>query len=232
MNALALFPAITTDKVWIHDQLAGLLDLVVDQVPEMGMTYRDLSGLLPAEAPRRDEVSAPGSAAAPHCATRARSDQLVRELEAAELVVIGAPIGHHPVAPALAEWSRRAATSKAYGAPLYAMGLHPELQAWFSHVIRADRTFRYTAQGPRGLLEGKKALVLAAHTGPWHSEAMTAHQIHCIHTQLQFMGISEIATIVSDRDANPARRPRFWKPAAPQELGVPVAGQAQPRMAA
>ncbi|WP_292932521.1 NAD(P)H-dependent oxidoreductase [Novosphingobium sp. PASSN1] len=228
MNALALFPAITTDKVWIHDQLAGLLERVADHVPAMEIAYRDLSGLLPAAADRQDAHSAAGGDASSPCATRARSDQLVGEIEAAELVVIGAPIGHHPVSPALAEWSRRAATSKGYGAPLYAMGLHPQLQAWFSHVIRADRTFRYTAQGPRGLLGGKKALVLAAHTGPWHSEAMTAHQVHCIHTQLQFMGINEIATIVSDRDANPARRPRLWQPQI-EPSGGP---QLEPRIAA
>lgn len=228
MNALALFPAITADKVWIHEQLAGLLERVADHVPAMEITYRDLSGLLPAAAARQDAHSAAGAGASTPCATRARSDQLVREIEAAELVVIGAPIGHHPVSPALAEWSRRAVASKGYGAPLYAMGLHPQLQAWFSHVIRADRTFRYTAQGPRGLLEGKKALVLAAHTRPWHSEAMTAHQVHCIHTQLQFMGINEIATIVSDRDANPARRPRLWQSQAEPSGGPEL----EPRMAA
>jgi len=126
MNALALIPAVTPNKLWIHDQLAGILGLVAEHVPDLAVTYRDLACL----ADTRQ--SCPGT--------------LVEELEAAELLVVGAPIGHHPVSPALAEWYRRVHASKGHGAPIYAMGLNPELQAWFSHVIRADRTFRYTAK--------------------------------------------------------------------------------------
>lgn len=202
MNVLALLPAVKNDKLWIHEQLAGILGLVAEHVPDLEVTDRDLTDL------------------APHGATTDLSDTLVRELEAADLLVIGAPIGHHPVTPALAEWYRRAGASKGFGAPLYAMGLHPELQAWFSHVIRADRTFRHTAQGPCGLLSGKKAIVLAAQTGPWQNESTMAHQVHCIDTQLRFMGIDEIATIASDRDANPVRRPRRWRPRLVQPLAA------------
>lgn len=193
MNVLALYPAVAPNKAWIHEQLAGILGLVAEAVPDLAVTSRNFAGLVP--------QGTPGGL----------SDQLVQELEAADLVVIGAPIGHHPVTPALAEWHRRTNASKGYGAPLYAMGLNPELQAWFSHVIRADRTFRYTAQGPQGLLAGKKAIVLAAQTGPWHNEAMTTHQVHCIDTQLRFMGIDEIATVASDRNTNPVRQPRRWQ---------------------
>lgn len=193
MHALALFPAVTPDKAWIHDQLAGMLELVAQHVPELEVSFRDLAPL------STDAI------------TNDVSDQLVQELEAADLLVIGAPIGHHPVTPALAEWNRRSQASKGFGAPLYTMGLNPELQAWFTHVIRADRTFRYTAEGPRGLLAGKKAIVLAAQTGPWQNEALTAHQVHCIDTQLRFMGIDDIAMIASDCDANPVRRPRRWQ---------------------
>lgn len=220
MNALALFPAITRDKAWIHDQLQELLGLVAEHVPDLEVTARDLAALVPPEAARLHEAQPDGADAGCASAMRARSDMLVQELEAADLLLIGAPIGHHPITPALAEWFRRTNASKGFGTPLYAMGLNPHLQAWFSHVIRADRTFRYTAEGPRGLLSGKKAIVLAAHSGPWHSEAMTAHQVHCIHTQLQFMGITEIATIVSDRDASPAKRPRCWQPSQPARLAA------------
>jgi len=167
MHALALFPQISPDKTWIHDQLEAMLALVAEHVPDLQVTRRDLAGLRPAAA-RKAILSGPHGT--PRCTTQERSDRLIAELEAADLLVIGAPIRHHPINPALAEWHHRAANSKGYGAPLYAMGLDPQLQAWFSHVIRADRTFRYTAQGPRGLLSGKKALVLAA--GPGTGAAM------------------------------------------------------------
>jgi FMN-dependent NADH-azoreductase len=159
---------------------------------------------------------------------RARSDRLVEELEAADLVVIGAPIGHHPVTPALAEWHRRARTSRGFGAPLYAMGLNPELQAWFSHVIRADRTFRYTAEGPRGLLRARRQSVLAAQTKPWNSEAINAHQVHCIDTQLRFMGIDEVATIASDREFNPVHYPRRLEAPAGASARSLIRVQARP----
>ncbi len=202
MNVLALIPAVTRDKAWIHDQLGSVRGLVADHVPEIAVTYRYLAGL------------------APHGAANDMSDQLVQELEAADLVVIGAPIRHHPVTLALTEWCRRARSSKGFGAPLYAMGLNPGLQAWFSHVIRADRTFRYTAQGPRGLLQDKKAIVLAAQMGPWNNDAIMDHQVRCIDTQLRFMGIDEIAMIASDCDTNPVSDPRRWQPRLAEPLAA------------
>lgn len=202
MNVLALIPDVTRDKAWIHDRLGGILGQVADHVPEMAVTYRYLAGL------------------APHGAACEGTDQLVTELESADLVVIGAPIGLHPVTPALAEWYRRARASKGFGTPLYAIGLNPGLQAWFSHVIRADRTFRYTVQGPQGLLAGKKAIVLAAQMGPWNNDAITDHQVRCIDTQLRFMGIDEIATIASDRDANPVSHLRRWQPHVAEPLAA------------
>lgn len=202
MNVLALIPAVPRDSAWIHDQLGGVLGLVAKHVPDLAVTYRYLAGL------------------APDGAVHGLSNGPLEELEAAELVVIGAPIGHHPVSPALAEWYRRTHASKGHGTPLYAMGLNPGLQGWFRHVIRADRTFRYTAKGPQGLLVAKKAIVLAALMGPWESEANTAHQVHCIDTQLRFMGIDEIATILSDRDTHPASCPRRWQPRPAQPLAA------------
>ncbi|WP_298165944.1 NAD(P)H-dependent oxidoreductase [Novosphingobium sp.] len=202
MNVLALYPAAAPNKAWIHEHITAMLGRVAGAVPDLLVTERDLTGL------------------APHGAAGDLSDELVQELVAADLVVIGAPIGHHPVPPALVQWYRRANGSKSNGAPIYAMGLNPELQAWFSHVIRADRTFRYTAQGPSGLLSGKKAIVLAARTGSWHNEAMTDHQVHCIETQLRFMGIDEIATTAADRHANPVRSPRRWQARPAQKLAA------------
>lgn len=220
MNTLTLLPQASSDKAWVHAQLADLVALVGEHVPGMQVIRRDLAEFASAAAPAPREPGSKSHDAAPCNAKWARSDLLVRELEAAELLVIGAQIGHHPITPALAQWSRRSAGSKGFGVPLFAMGLDPHLQAWFDHVIRADRTFRYTVDGPRGLLAGKKAIVLAAQTGPWRNAAMAAHQVHCIHTQLQFMGITEIATIASDRDADPARRPRKWEPETQRRLAA------------
>ncbi len=58
--------------------------------------------------------------------TRALSDALVAELAAADILVIASP--------------------------MYNFGMSSTLKAWFDHVLRAGLTFRYTAEGPEGLM--------------------------------------------------------------------------------
>ena len=51
------------------------------------------------------------------------------------------------------------------GLPMYNFGVPSQLKAYFDHIARAGETFRYTANGPVGLLTGKKAYVFAARGG-------------------------------------------------------------------
>ena len=45
-------------------------------------------------------------------------------------------------------------------APLYNFGIPSTLKAYFDHIARAGVTFRYTAQGPEGLLlRGKRVYI-------------------------------------------------------------------------
>jgi FMN-dependent NADH-azoreductase len=46
-------------------------------------------------------------------------------------------------------------------APMYNFAIPAALKAWIDHVVRAGKTFRYTAAGPAGLLAGKNKKVLA-----------------------------------------------------------------------
>jgi FMN-dependent NADH-azoreductase len=212
MKALVLYPELSPAKSWIRDQLDGLVRVLKSEVPGLHATERDLALLATAEVPHMRDLGTEMERHPAYQATRARSDRLIAEVAAADLVIIGAPIGQHAVTPALAEWFRRSTTSKAYGAPLYPMCLDPTLQNWFSHVIRADKTFRYTSKGPRGMLGGKQAIVLSAHAGRWLRGPIISHQIHCIHTLLRFMGINEITTLSSDRETDPALQLRLWEP--------------------
>ena len=50
------------------------------------------------------------------------------------------------------------------GLPMYNFGIPSTLKAYFDHIARAGVTFRYTADGPEGLLKGKKAVVFATGT--------------------------------------------------------------------
>ena len=45
------------------------------------------------------------------------------------------------------------------GVPLYNFGVPSHLKSWLDHVVRAGKTFKYTAEGPQGFVEGKKVYV-------------------------------------------------------------------------
>ena len=99
------------------------------------------------------------------------SDALIAELKAADLIVIGAP--------------------------MYNFGMPSTLKAWFDHVLRARVTFRYTENGPEGLLAGRRAVVVETRAGVYSdgpAAAMDSQEPH-IRTLLGFMGITDVRFI-------------------------------------
>lgn len=104
-------------------------------------------------------------------AALALSDALIAELEAADLIVIGAP--------------------------MYNFGMPSTLKAWFDHVLRARVTFRYTESGPEGLIKGKKAIVIESRAGVYsdgEAAAMDSQEPH-IRTLLSFIGIDDVTFV-------------------------------------
>ena len=55
------------------------------------------------------------------------------------------------------------------GVPLYNFSIHSTLKAYIEHISRAGVTFRYTANGPEGLIKNKK-VYLAIASGAVYSE--------------------------------------------------------------
>ena len=108
-------------------------------------------------------------------ASRALSDTLIDEMKAADLIVIGSP--------------------------MYNFGMSSTLKTWFDHVLRAGVTFRYTEDGPEGLLKGTKAVVIESRAG-FYSEgpaaAMDSQEPH-IRTLLGFMGIDDIDWVRAEK---------------------------------
>lgn len=51
------------------------------------------------------------------------------------------------------------------GAPMYNFTIPTQLQAWIDRVVIAGKTFRYTETGPQGLAGGKKVIVAIARGG-------------------------------------------------------------------
>ena len=48
---------------------------------------------------------------------------------------------------------------------MYNLGIPTQLKSYFDFIARPRVTFQYTANGPEGLLQGKKAIVLASFGG-------------------------------------------------------------------
>lgn len=69
----------------------------------------------------------------------ALSEQLIAELEAADIVVIGTPMNNFSVPSTL--------------------------KAWIDHIVRIRRTFRSTPEGKIGLLRNRPVIVVSAHGG-------------------------------------------------------------------
>ena len=51
------------------------------------------------------------------------------------------------------------------GAPMYNFGIPSQLKAWIDRIAVAGTTFRYTANGPEGLVRGKRVIVAATYGG-------------------------------------------------------------------
>ena len=105
-------------------------------------------------------------------AALAQSDALVRELEEADVLVVGVP--------------------------LYNFGVPAALKAWIDQIARARVTFRYTEHGPEGLLKGKKAYLVVATGGTQVGGAIDFATPWLKHV-LAFVGITDVEVIAAER---------------------------------
>jgi FMN-dependent NADH-azoreductase len=118
----------------------------------------------------------------------AESDALIDELRRAEVLVLGLP--------------------------MYNFGVPSTLKAYFDHVARANVTFRYTAEGPVGLLTGKRAYVFATRGGQ-HAGTPGDLQTAYVRQFLGFIGIRDVEFIYAEGLAfGPEQRERALAAAA------------------
>ena len=104
-------------------------------------------------------------------AVAAYSDALIAELHQADVLVLGLP--------------------------MYNFGVPSQLKAYFDHIARAGVTFRYTDQGPVGLLEGKKAYVLATRGGVYAGSARDTQTAY-VRDFLGFLGIGDVEFVYAE----------------------------------
>ena len=99
------------------------------------------------------------------------ADTLIAELLAADTIVIASPV--------------------------YNFGPPASLKAWADLVARAGTTFHYTANGPEGLLTGKKAY-LAIATGGTPVGADFDFMSRWLTFFLGFLGITDVEIVAAD----------------------------------
>ncbi|MFA5941442.1 MAG: NAD(P)H-dependent oxidoreductase [Sinimarinibacterium sp.] len=93
------------------------------------------------------------------------------------------------------------------GLPLYNFGVPSQLKAWIDHVARAGVSFRYTANGPEGLLGGRKLVVFAARGGRYQGTPADT-QTGYVRTFFNFIGVDDIEFVYAEglNMGNDARR--------------------------
>ncbi|MES2127295.1 MAG: NAD(P)H-dependent oxidoreductase [Pseudomonadota bacterium] len=83
------------------------------------------------------------------------------------------------------------------GAPMYNFGITVQLKSWFDAIARAGVTFKYTETGPVGLLTGKKVYV-AVSRGGMHKGAASDTQLPHLTTFLNFLGLTDVTVVYSE----------------------------------
>lgn len=85
----------------------------------------------------------------------------------------------------------------ALGLPMYNFGIPSTLKAYFDHIARSGVTFRYTENGPVGLLTGKKVYVFAARGGIYQGTPMDT-QTGYVRDFLRFIGLSDVEFVYAE----------------------------------
>ena len=109
--------------------------------------------------------------------TLALSDSLITEIKQADTIVIGSPVYNFSV-PAV-------------------------LKAWIDQIARVGVTFKYTPDGPVGLLSGKRAIIVIASGGTPVGSDIDFASGYLKHI-MGFIGITDVTIIAADALGNDA----------------------------
>ncbi|MDE1467476.1 FMN-dependent NADH-azoreductase [Aurantiacibacter sp. D1-12] len=83
------------------------------------------------------------------------------------------------------------------GVPIYNFSVPATVKAWADLVARAGTTFQYTSEGPKGMLEGKKAYIAVASGGTLVGSDYD-HMTPWLKFFLGFIGIHDVEMVAAD----------------------------------
>lgn len=156
-----------------YSQSAKLIDYMIERAGAERVQLRDLAA---EPLPMLDGAGAMALRGGDQLSEQqqallALSDGLVEELKAADTLIIAAP--------------------------MYNFHIPVQLKAWIDLVCRAGVTFRYTEQGPEGLVKGKKAVVVTTRGG-MHKDSPTDLITPYLRTVLGFIGITAVEFVYAE----------------------------------
>ncbi|MCW5577661.1 MAG: FMN-dependent NADH-azoreductase [Dokdonella sp.] len=99
----------------------------------------------------------------------ARAEQALQEFLAADVIVIGVP--------------------------MYNFGIPSTLKAWVDRIAVAGKTFRYTENGPEGLVKGKRLILAVSQGGIHDAGSATEHQESHLRALFGLLGITDIEVV-------------------------------------
>ena len=91
----------------------------------------------------------------------------------------------------------QAADAIVLGVPMYNFGVPVQLKTWIDAIARAGVTFRYTDNGPEGLLKGKKVYVALARGGLYRDTPADS-QVPYLKGVLGFLGMTDVEFIYAE----------------------------------
>lgn len=91
------------------------------------------------------------------------------------------------------------------GLPLYNLGIPSNLKSWLDNVVRAGKTFTYTAEGPKGLVEGKTVYIAVASGGVYSEGPFKAFDFiePYLRGTLGFIGITDVHFVRAEGTSRP-----------------------------
>lgn len=188
--------------------VADAVSKLIATAPAARVTHRDLDA---SPIPNLTSATLAGVRGIPKSdaehAARKLSDELIEELRAADTLVIGAP--------------------------MYNFSVSTLLRAWFDYVLRAGATFSYSDAGPKGLLAGKRAIVVEARGGLYSEGAAAAidFQEPYLRHLLGFVGITDVTFVHAEKlGYGPEARATALTDAKARIAAIVTSAQAAPAM--
>jgi len=109
-----------------------------------------------------------------------------------------------------------AADTIVIGAPMYNFTLPTQLKAWIDRIVIAGKTFQYGANGPEGLVTGKRVIIALARGG-FYNDGSPAASLEYLERYLRsvfnFIGLDPEFVVADGLSVSPEQRETSLKQA-------------------